>query len=221
MSIEIRGLRKHYDQGEQRLEILQGLSASIADGEVVSVVGQSGSGKSTFLSLMAGLEQADGGEILVYDRDLCKMSETELTEFRAQNIGIVFQQYHLVAHLTALENVALPLEILRRPDAIGRARALLDELGLGHRLEHFPGQLSGGECQRVAIARALVVEPKLLLADEPSGNLDVETGDKVMDLFFDAVERHQTTTLLVTHSETLARRCRRMLRLKQGHFEEN
>lgn len=220
MSIEIRDLRKHYDQGDQRLEILQGLSTSLADGEIASVVGQSGSGKSTFLSLMAGLEQADGGEILVQGRDLCKMNENELTEFRARNIGIVFQQYHLVAHLTALENVCLPLEILGRAGAEEKARALLGELGLGHRLGHFPGQLSGGECQRVAIARALVVEPNLLLADEPSGNLDVETGDKVMDLFFEVVAKHRTTALLVTHSEALARRCRRVLRLKNGRFEE-
>lgn len=220
MSLKITELRKSYSQGEQRIEVLKGLSADIEEGQVISVVGQSGSGKSTFLSLMAGLEHADSGSIVVQGRDLCGMDERELTDFRARHIGIVFQQYHLVAHLTALENVCLPMEILRRSDAEAKARKLLEELGLGHRLNHFPGMLSGGECQRVAIARALVVEPQLLLADEPSGNLDVETGDKVMDLFFETVARHRTTTLLVTHSEALARRGRRILHLRQGRFEE-
>lgn len=220
MSLVISDLRKSYRQGEQNLEILRGLSVSIADGEVVSVVGRSGSGKSTLLSLLAGLEAADAGKIEVDGVDICRLSEKDVTAFRAAKISIVFQQYHLVPHLTALENAALPLEILGRPDPAAKAQALLVELGLGHRLHHAPAQLSGGEAQRVAIARALAVEPKLLLADEPSGNLDTETGDKVMDLFFDVVRRHRITTLLVTHSETLAARCARTLRLAHGVFEE-
>lgn len=220
MSLIIENLRKSYHQGEENIEVLKGLSARIEAGQVVSVVGRSGSGKSTLLSLLAGLESADTGRIEVDGTDLVKLDEKKLTDFRARNISIVFQQYHLVAHLTALENVTLPLEILGREQARDRAVSLLQEMGLGHRMNHVPSRLSGGECQRVALARALVVEPKLLLADEPSGNLDTETGDKVMDLFFDVARRHRTTTLLVTHSETLAERCERKLKLEHGLFVE-
>lgn len=220
MSLIIENLRKSYHQGEENIEVLKGLSARIEAGQVVSVVGRSGSGKSTLLSLLAGLESADTGRIEVDGTDLVKLDEKKLTDFRARNISIVFQQYHLVAHLTALENVTLPLEILGREQARDRAVSLLQEMGLGHRMNHVPSRLSGGECQRVALARALVVEPKLLLADEPSGNLDTETGDKVMDLFFDVARRHRTTTLLVTHSETLADRCERKLKLEHGLFVE-
>ncbi|MNL38797.1 putative ABC transporter ATP-binding protein [compost metagenome] len=148
------------------------------------------------------------------------LTEAELTLFRAQNIAIVFQQYHLISHLTAVENVMLALEILRIEDPQSKAEAALKELGLGHRLNHFPSQMSGGECQRVAIARALVVRPKILLADEPSGNLDTHTGEKVMDVFFEVVKKHNITTILVTHSETLAKRCQRSLRLIEGHLRE-
>lgn len=221
MSLVIENLRKSYVSGEDRIDVLKGLGARIADGEIVSVVGRSGSGKSTLLSLLAGLETADAGKIEIDGTDIARMDEAALTAFRASKISIVFQQYHLVSHLTALENVALPLEILRRARAEDRARELLTELGLGHRLGHLPAQLSGGESQRVAIARALVAEPKLLLADEPSGNLDTETGDKVMDLFFDVIRKHKITTLLVTHSETLAARCQRRLKLDHGVFQES
>ena len=188
---------------------------------MVSIVGQSGSGKSTLLSILAGLERADSGAILVDSVDLTPMSEQELTLFRAQNIAIVFQQYHLMSHLTAVENVMLGLEILRMEKPRERAEEALIELGLAHRLHHFPSQLSGGECQRVAIARALVVKPKILLADEPSGNLDIHTGDKVMDVFFDIVKKHNITTLLVTHSEQLAKRCQRILRLNEGQLRDS
>lgn len=218
MSLNIHALKKSYRQGDQTIDVLKGLDARIEDGEIVSIVGRSGSGKSTLLSLMAGLEQADSGRIEVDGTDLTKLSEADITAFRAAKISIVFQQYHLVSHLTALENVALPLEILGRDEAEGKAEALLKELGLGHRLDHEPSRLSGGECQRVAIARALVAQPKLLLADEPSGNLDADTGDKVMDLFFDVIQRSRITTVLVTHSEALARRCGRTLTLDHGLF---
>ncbi|MBX3040822.1 MAG: ABC transporter ATP-binding protein [Bdellovibrionaceae bacterium] len=220
MSLQIRNLRKSYQQGEQKIDVLKGLEVDIPDGRLVSILGRSGSGKSTLLSLLAGLESADHGEILVDGKDLVSMSEKDLTAFRAQKISLVFQQYHLVSHLSALENVTLPLEILGRPNGEEKATALLTELGLGHRLHHTPGQLSGGECQRVAIARALVVEPKVLLADEPSGNLDVHTGDKVMDLFFEIAKKHKITTVLVTHSESLARRCEKSYRLDEGVFTE-
>jgi putative ABC transport system ATP-binding protein len=186
----------------------------------VAIVGQSGSGKSTLLSLLAGLDQADSGEVVVDGVNISAMSEEQITEFRGQNIGIIFQQYHLVAHLTSLENVMLPMEILGRPDAEAQAQALLKEMGLEHRMNQFPSRMSGGECQRVAIARALAVRPKILLADEPSGNLDTHTGEKVMDIFFNAAKKYQITTILVTHSEELAKRCQKTLRLCEGQLLE-
>ncbi|KYG69249.1 ABC transporter ATP-binding protein [Bdellovibrio bacteriovorus] len=220
MSLVLNDVRKSFRQGETEIQVLKGLDVSIEPGQVVSIVGQSGSGKSTLLSILAGLERADGGEILVDKVNLTPLSEQEITLFRAQNIAIVFQQYHLIAHLTALENVMLALEILKIEGPREKAKEALEELGLGHRLNHFPSQLSGGECQRVAIARALVVKPKILLADEPSGNLDTHTGDKVMDVFFDIVRKHKITTILVTHSEALAKKCERTLRLEEGRLRE-
>lgn len=220
MSLTLNDIRKSFHQGEAEVAVLKGLNVTIEPGQIVSIVGQSGSGKSTLLSILAGLERADRGEILVDKVNLSPMTEQELTLFRAQNISIVFQQYHLIAHLTALENVALALEILKMDNPKQRAEDALRELGLGHRLDHFPSQLSGGECQRVAIARALVVKPRILLADEPSGNLDTHTGDKVMDVFFEVVRKHNITTILVTHSETLARRCQRILRLEDGVLKD-
>ncbi len=220
MSLILKDVRKSFQQGDTEIKVLNGLNVTIEPGQVVSVVGQSGSGKSTLLSILAGLERADRGEILVDNIDLTPLSEQQMTIFRAQNIAVVFQQYHLIAHLTALENVMLALEILKMESPRERAEEALKELGLGHRLSHFPSQLSGGECQRVAIARALVVKPKILLADEPSGNLDTHTGDKVMDVFFDVVRKHKITTILVTHSEVLAKKCERTLRLEEGILRE-
>ncbi len=220
MSLTLKSVQKGFMQGETQIQVLKGLDVEIQPGQVVSIVGQSGSGKSTLLSILAGLERADAGEILVDNINLVPLSEKELTLFRAQNIAIVFQQYHLMSHLTAVENVMLALEILKMENPKTRAEEALKELGLGHRLDHFPSQLSGGECQRVAIARALVVKPKILLADEPSGNLDTHTGEKVMDVFFDIVKKHKITTLLVTHSEQLAKRCERILHLEEGHLRD-
>lgn len=221
MSLTLRNLRKSFRQGDTNIHVLNGLHAEIPEGQIVSIVGQSGSGKSTLLSLLAGLERADEGEIRVGDTDMAALREEKITSFRAHNISLVFQQYHLVAHLTALENVMLPLEILGREAAEKKSKALLEEMGLAHRLNHFPNQMSGGECQRVAIARALVVEPRLLLADEPSGNLDTHTGEKVMEIFFSMAKRFRMTTILVTHSEALARRCERVLRLEEGLLKES
>ncbi len=220
MSLEIKNLSKSFLQGDDKIQVLKDLNFSLGTGEIVSVVGQSGSGKSTFLSLVAGLERADAGEIFVDRQDLMKLNETEMTRFRATSISIVFQQYHLVSHLTALENVLLPLEINRAEDAHSRAHKILEEMGLGHRKNHLASQMSGGECQRVAIARALVVRPKLLLADEPSGNLDIDTGHKVMDVFFQMVQQYKTTTLVVTHSLSLAAKCERIFTLKNGNLSE-
>lgn len=221
MSLILKDLKKGFLQGDAQIEVLKGLNVQVEPGQIVSIVGQSGSGKSTLLSILAGLERADSGAILVDSVDLTPMTEQELTLFRAQNIAIVFQQYHLMSHLTAVENVMLGLEILKMDKPRERAEEALKELGLGHRLNHFPSQLSGGESQRVAIARALVVKPKILLADEPSGNLDIHTGDKVMDVFFDIVKKHNITTLLVTHSEQLAKRCQRILRLNEGQLKDS
>lgn len=220
MSLELKNLAKHFFQGDTKIDVLRELHTDIQSGEIVAILGQSGSGKSTLLSLIAGLEKPNSGQVLIDGHDIVPMSEKEITQFRASHLSLVFQQYHLVSHLTALENVSLPLEILREKETLSRAESLLKELGLGHRLHHFPNQLSGGECQRVAIARALVTNPKVLLADEPSGNLDVETGEKVMEIFLNLVRRHHTTTIIVTHNEHLAKKCQRSLRLKDGQLTE-
>jgi putative ABC transport system ATP-binding protein len=220
--IQVENLKKSFKQSENYIDILKNLNLSVKKGEKVGILGQSGSGKSTFLSLMSGLDYPDSGQIIINDVSTTKLSEKEWTSFRAKNISIVFQQYHLVGHLTAMENVMLPLEILgsKENEAQDRASTLLDEVGLKDRAHHFPNQLSGGESQRVAIARALITRPNLLLADEPSGNLDQETGQKVMSLFFDITSKYQTTTLLVTHNENLAARCDVVYRLTQGRFEK-
>jgi putative ABC transport system ATP-binding protein len=216
MSLVLKNLVKNFRQGEEVVQVLKGLNAEIKNSEVVAIVGQSGGGKSTLLSLMAGLDRPTSGQVLVGDSDLTAMTEKEMTHFRGQKIDIVFQQFHLLPHLTALENVTLPLEILGAQNREERAKEILNKMNLGHRLNHFPSQLSGGECQRVAIARALVVEPEILLADEPSGNLDSITGAKVMDAFFNVIREHNVTTVLVTHSESLAKKCDRQLTLQNG-----
>jgi len=216
MSLVLKNLIKNFKQGEDQVHVLKGLNAEIKDSEIVAIVGQSGGGKSTLLSLLAGLDRPTSGSIVVGGKDLTDLSEQEMTSFRGEKIGIVFQQFHLLPHLTALENVMVPLEILKESHRETRAKEILEKMNLSHRLNHFPSQLSGGECQRVAIARALVVRPKILLADEPSGNLDSETGAKVMDAFFNVIREHKVTTILVTHSEALAQRCDRQLQLRNG-----
>jgi putative ABC transport system ATP-binding protein len=216
MSLKLQGVTKKYQQGESEIEVLKGLSAKIQNSEIVAIVGQSGSGKSTLLSLLAGLDRPTSGQIFFANQEISQMSEQEMTAFRGRKIGIVFQQFHLLPHLTAMENVMLPLEIWDEGDREARAEKALAQMGLGHRLHHTPSQLSGGECQRVAIARALVGRPEILLADEPSGNLDTLTGRKVMDVFFEVVRAHKVTTVLVTHSEALAKACDRQLVLENG-----
>lgn len=217
MSVCIEGLRKTYSQGETSIEALRGIDAEAKPGELVAILGASGSGKSTLLGLLAGLDEPTSGRVLVDGTDLYALTDKERTRFRSGQISLVFQQFHLLPHLTALENVALPLEILGRED-MGKARALLEGVGLGSRVHHLPSQLSGGECQRVAIARALVTDPKLLLADEPSGNLDVDTAASVMDLFFRTVREKKITCFLVTHNQELASRCDRTLRIQGGRI---
>ncbi len=200
------------------VDILRGIDLSVTAGDGIAVVGPSGSGKSTLLMVIAGLERATGGRVEVMDTDYATLDEDGLARLRAANIGIVFQSFHLVPTMTALENVALPLEFLDRDDAFDLARAALAEVGLSHREAHFPGQLSGGEQQRVAIARALSTRPSLILADEPTGNLDLATGGEVMDLLFGLKLRTGATLLLITHDRTLAKRCGRIVSLADGRI---
>ena len=200
------------------VNILRGLNLAVARGETVGVAGPSGSGKSTMMMIIAGLERPSAGRVEVDGENLAAMSEDALARFRRQRVGIVFQAFHLIPTMTALENVAVPLEFARRDDAFDRAAASLSAVGLAHRLTHYPGQLSGGEQQRVALARAFAVEPSILLADEPTGNLDGETGRQVIDLMFDLAARQSSTLMLITHDPALAARCGRIVRLVDGRI---
>ncbi len=198
------------------VNILRGLNLHVAAGEVLGVVGPSGSGKSSMMMLIGGLERASQGRVIVAGQALGQMDEDSLASFRRDHVGIVFQDFHLVPTMTALENVALPLEFAGRRDAFAMAEHWLDRVGLGHRLRHYPGQLSGGEQQRTALARALAPEPALLLADEPTGNLDGATGNQVISLLFELTARQGTTVMLITHDMALAQRCHRIIRLRDG-----
>jgi putative ABC transport system ATP-binding protein len=200
------------------VNILCGISLEVAAGEAVALLGPSGSGKSSLLMVAAGLENPTGGRAVVAGTDLSRLGEDALARFRRGAIGIVFQSFHLIPTMTALENVAVPLELQGAGDAFARARAELEAVGLGSRLDHYPGQLSGGEQQRVALARAVAPRPKVLFADEPTGNLDTQTGSEVADLLFSLHARAGTTLFLVTHEEVLARRCSRIVRLKDGRI---
>jgi putative ABC transport system ATP-binding protein len=198
------------------LQVLNELRFTISKGDIVAIIGPSGSGKSTLLSILAGLDKPTSGEVTVLGQDMTKMSESQLAKFRSQSLGIVFQQFHLMNTLTALENIRLPLDIIGRRDAETLARKYLEAVGLQHRENHLPKELSGGECQRVAIARALVTHPALVLADEPTGNLDPKTADQVANLLFDLAKREQMTLVLVTHNHDLAKRCDRRYVMRDG-----
>ena len=202
------------------VEILRGVSLEVPRGQSVAVVGPSGSGKTSLLMVMAGLERATAGSVKVAGHELQGLNEDRLARVRGAEIGIVFQSFHLVPTMTAVENVALPLEFAGRADAEAVARDILGEVGLGHRLQHFPAELSGGEQQRVAIARALAPRPKLLLADEPTGNLDGRTGQQVIELLFGLQQRHEATLILVTHDQGLAALCSRTVRMADGRIAE-
>ncbi|MXQ13405.1 ABC transporter ATP-binding protein [Microvirga makkahensis] len=206
-------------RGAARVHILKGISLAVDRGEAIGLVGPSGSGKSTLLMTMAGLERPDSGQVIVDGTDLSGLDEDALARFRGRRIGIVFQSFHLVPTMTALENVALPLELAGEDDAFERAEAELTAVGLGHRLHHYPAQLSGGEQQRVAIARAIVPNPAILVADEPTGNLDETTGQSIVDLLFALKRDRGATLVLVTHDLNLARLCDRMVRLRSGQVE--
>lgn len=207
------------DSNAGRIEILHGISLDVQAGETLALVGPSGSGKSSLLMLMGGLERATSGTITALDHDLSAMSEDALARFRRENMGVVFQNFHLIPTMTALENVATPLELAGRKDAMERAQAELESVGLAHRADHYPSQMSGGEQQRVALARACAPSPRLLLADEPTGNLDQSTGETIMDLLFDLHAKRDTTLVLVTHSNALAERCERVVRLRDGRID--
>lgn len=206
--------------GAARVHVLQGISLDVEKGEAVGLVGPSGSGKSTLLMVMAGLERPDSGRISVAGTDLSRLDEDGLARFRGRNVGIVFQAFHLIPTMTALENVALPLELADVPDAHERAAAELRAVGLGARNHHYPAQLSGGEQQRVAVARALAPNPAILVADEPTGNLDESTGSQIVDLLFSLKRERGSTLVLVTHDPGLARLCDRTVRLRSGRIEQ-
>ncbi len=205
--IEIKQLSKTYFQGETPIPVLKNINLSLKKADTLAITGPSGCGKTTLLSILAGLESPDEGEVWVQGKNLTSMSEKERVNFRSHYIGIVFQQFHLIPHLTALENVSLPLEIHKKSNYILKAQEQLKQVGLSHRLHHFPKQLSGGEQQRTAIARACIHHPQLILADEPSGNLDKHSAQQVIDLLFSLVEKNKSTLILVTHNPNLAQRC--------------
>ena len=200
------------------LSILRDIDFSVKAGETVAILGASGSGKSTLLSLMAGLDTPTAGQVVLAGQSLFEMTEDERAAWRGQQLGFVFQNFQLMGHLTALENVMLPLELNGQKDAARQAKAILTQVGLSERLQHFPKVLSGGEQQRVALARAFVVQPKLLLADEPTGSLDAQTGESIMDLMLSLNQARGTTLILVTHDQKLAQRCNRTLTLRAGEL---
>lgn len=200
------------------VNILRGIDLAVARGETVGLVGPSGSGKTSLLMIIAGLERPTAGRVVVAGQDFAGLDEDRLAAFRGRHVGVVFQNFHLIATMTARENVALPLDLAGERNGLARADALLDLVGLGARLSHYPAQLSGGEQQRVALARAFVTEPTLLLADEPTGNLDGDTGAAVIELMFDLHRRRKTTLLLITHDPALAARCDRTVELRDGQI---
>jgi putative ABC transport system ATP-binding protein len=219
--IELTDVDLTLGEGAARVHVLKGVSLSVAPGETVSLLGPSGSGKSTLLMTLAGLERPDSGSVRIDGRDLGALSEDALARFRGEKIGVVFQSFQLIPTMTALENVAVPLELAGNPDAFAIAEAELEAVGLSRRLSHYPAQLSGGEQQRVALARALAPDPLILAADEPTGNLDSETGASVIDLIFAQQQRRGATLVLVTHDPGLAARCGRRVRLRSGRIESD
>lgn len=216
--LQVDAVAKRYDSGSSRITVLDGISFSVAAGERVAVVGPSGSGKSTLLALMAGLEAPDDGRVLIEGQDLARLSPSALARLRGARMGFVFQSYRLLPTLTALENIAVPLELAGRRDGTEVARTWLERVGLAARADHLPSRLSGGEQQRIAIARALAPAPALVFADEPTGNLDSRTGTAMADLLFGLVGDQGATLVLVTHDQSLAARAGRRIELSDGHL---
>lgn len=214
--LELKSLKKAYHQASSNIEIFENLNFHVKEAQRVAIMGKSGSGKSTLLSLISGIIKPDNGDISLNTIFYKDLKESELNDFRATNIGFVFQNFHLVSYLNALENVMIPAKVCNIANAKEKAIELLKSVGLSHRLDHLPSQLSGGEKQRVAIARALIHNPKIILADEPSGNLDEETGNHVMDILFELIKKNNTTLILVTHSKDVANRCEETYELASG-----
>jgi len=220
-AISLSGVNLSLGRDAARVHILKDIDLHIGRGEAIGLVGPSGSGKTTLLMVLAGLERADTGTIMVAGSDLRRLNEDALARFRGRNVGIVFQSFHLIPTMTALENVAVPLELASHGDAQTRAREELGKVGLAERLHHYPSQLSGGEQQRVALARALAPDPAILVADEPTGNLDEATGKQIIQLLFAGHVERGTTLILVTHDNALAQRCDRVVRLRSGRIENS
>lgn len=217
--INLKEVHLSLGTGAARVHILKGMDLEIFPGETVGIVGPSGSGKSTLLMVMGGLERVDRGSVEVAGQKLNDLNEDQLAKFRGRNIGIVFQSFHLIPNMTALENVAIPLELAGERNAFDKAHKELEEVGLGERLRHYPTELSGGEQQRVAIARSLVFKPSILIADEPTGNLDDATGKQIVDLMFQSSRDRKTTLVLVTHDTNLAQQCDRKVKVRSGLIE--
>lgn len=218
VAVHATGIIKAYRDGERRVDVLRNVDLDLAAGELAAIVGPSGSGKSTLLHLLGALDRPDAGRVVIGEQDLSRLSAAEIAVFRNRTLGFVFQFHQLLPDFTALENVALPCRIagIAADEAFARAGRLLEEVGLAERQDHFPNQLSGGECQRVALCRALVQEPALLLADEPTGNLDPASGEIVLELLLSLRERRGTTAVVVTHNPELAKRCGRIFELQNG-----
>jgi putative ABC transport system ATP-binding protein len=219
--IALSGVDLSLGRGSARVHVLKDIGLSIGRGEAIGLLGPSGSGKSTLLMVMTGLERPDAGSVIVAGKNLQELDEDELARFRGRNVGIVFQAFHLIPTMTALENVAVPLELAGAPDAFLRAERELTAVGLRERLGHYPAELSGGEQQRVAIARALAPNPAIVAADEPTGNLDEATGSDIIELLFRGHRQHGTTLVLVTHDAALAARCDRVLHMHSGRIEQS
>jgi len=218
--LQLKSLKKSYLQGASNIEIFEDLNFHLEKGQRVAIMGKSGSGKSTLLSLISGIIKPNSGDISLDSTSYKNLEESKLNDFRATNIGFIFQNFHLVSYLNALENVMLPAKVCNISNAKEKAIELLDSVGLSHRLNHLPSELSGGEKQRVAIARALIHNPKIILADEPSGNLDDETGKAVMDKLFELIKKNNTTLILVTHSKEVASRCEKTYELASGKLTQ-
>ncbi|MCO5156026.1 MAG: ABC transporter ATP-binding protein [Aquamicrobium sp.] len=219
-AIRMKDVSLTLGEGASSVHVLKGVSLEVARGEATGIVGPSGSGKSTLLMVLAGLERVDEGEVWIAGTRIDGRSEDDVAAFRGRNVGIVFQSFHLIPNMTALENVAVPLELAGHADPFGVAQRELEAVGLGERLTHYPGELSGGEQQRVAIARALAPEPALLIADEPTGNLDQATGRQIADMLFAKAAERGMTLVLVTHDPALAARCTRQVAMRSGRIEQ-
>jgi putative ABC transport system ATP-binding protein len=219
-SVEMSGIHLTYPTDSGAVAVLNNASLKVPPGETLAIMGPSGSGKTSLLLLLSGLERPDKGEILIGSQRLGDMDSDALADWRSKHLGIIFQSFHLLPGLSALGNVSLPLEIAGQAQAREQASAMLEAVGLSHRLQHYPAQLSGGEQQRVAIARALVHQPSLLLGDEPTGNLDQETGEKVLSLLFDLHKKSKSTLVLVTHDKRIAERCQHRVQMDGGHLYE-